>query len=111
MKTRCGETDNPSYLAFADEPSRLLIDRLAPEVLCNPSHETFRSILRNVFPYELDPRGDILRDWLLAHTRFPVARAFNMTSGCLLIGRITKIASMSDLTMRASTELRGSPSW
>ena len=40
MKTRCGETDNPSYLALADEPSRLLIDRLVLEVLCNPPHET-----------------------------------------------------------------------
>ena len=74
--TRCGETDNPSYLALADDVSRLLIDGFVLEVLCNSPYQSLRSILGKVFPHELDPRGDVLRNWLLAQNMLSSRECF-----------------------------------
>ena len=92
----------------ADELSCLSIGEVGLEVFRCLQNEALRPGLGKVLSYEADIGGGTFATGLSLETCFPAANAFNITSGCLVIGRITMTASTSGLALM---EFWGSAPW
>jgi len=98
----------PADPTVADALSCLSIGGLGLKVFRYLQNETLRPLLRNALSYEADPGRDVFCYRFLVKAHSPAASAFNIASGCLVIGKITMTALTSGLAL---VKFWGPPPW
>jgi len=79
----------PADPTVTDELSCLSIGGVGLEAFRYLQNEALGPILWNTLSYEVDPGREVFCHRFLVKRYFPAANAFDITSGCLVIGRIT----------------------